>query len=322
MLYVRGRGSRMLSAHGPSVVQELSSPSVFRDPSGVLLCAPPPLVHASEAFDSEVLRKEATDHLARWPTLQVMAELLIDLRAAGVSWWAPGRLCERWPVGERLKWLDQRADLREEIVRSMTGLALREARRRSVPFQAELIDAVADPAVDAQRLEEAFDPRDLAVYGPVHDFWDEVVGSIPWDAELPPALVERLLKILLADRSLVLGTTRPPILTPWRLRTAIDMRAWQAHLPSRIRAAVDEARLHKELVDPGVPFSAQDELEVVTLGVIATSLPLRALRPAFSAAARIMGLERSTRPHSEPAPIASFAAVANDADTEITVSTG
>ena len=301
---------------------ELSSPPDFRDPSGVLLYAPPPLVHASEAADGDARRRAATDHLARWPTLQVMAELLIDLRAAGVSWWAPARLCERWPVSERLQWLEQRADLREQIVRSMTGLALRDAGRRAVSFQAELIDAVADPAIDAQRLEDAFDPRDLVVYGPVHDFWDEVVASIPWETELQPALVERLLAILLADRSLVLGTTRPPILTPWRLRTAIDMRAWQAHLPARIRAAVNEARLHKELVDPGVPFSAQDELEVVTVGVIAASLPLRALRPAFSAAARIMGLERSPRAHSQPAPIASFAVVANDADTEITVSTG
>jgi hypothetical protein len=311
----------MVSAQLGCVLQEVPPPATPRDPLAVLLCAPPPLVHAIDVRERDAVRQDATDHLARWPALQVIAELLIDLRAAGVSWWAPALLCERWPVSERFFWLEQRADLREEITRSMTGLTLRDARRRSVSFQAELIDAVVDPAIDAQRLEEAFDPRDLVVYGPVSEIWDEIVASIPWDTELQPALIERLLAILLADRSVALGTTRPAILTPWRLRTAIDTRAWQAHLPARVRASVDEARLHKELVDPGVPFSAQDELEVVTVGVIATSIPLRALRPAFLAAARVMGFERLPPARSQPAPIGHFAEVAND-DLEVTVSTG
>jgi hypothetical protein len=295
-------------------------PSTTRGPSSALLCAPPPLAHAREA-DGEALQREATDHLARWPTLQVMAEVLIDLRAAGVPWWAPAQLCARWPVGERLLWIEQRPDLRDAITRSLTGLTLREGLRRSVSFQAELIDSVVDTAIDAQRVEDAFDPRQVVVYGPVHDLWDEAMARIPWDSELQPALVDRLLAILLADRSAVLGTTRPPILSPWQLRSAIDTRAWQAHVPARLRAAVDEARLHKELVDPRAPFTARDELEIVTLGVIAANLPLRALRPVFSAAARVMGLEHAARAHSEPAPKRSFDEVANDADVDVTVST-
>ena len=55
--------------------------------------------------------------------------------------------------------------MREEISRSLTGIALRAGRRRSVSFQAELIEAMADPVLDARRVEEAFDPRDLVVYG-------------------------------------------------------------------------------------------------------------------------------------------------------------
>jgi hypothetical protein len=50
----------------------------------MLLCAPPPLVHAIDVRDRDAVRQDATDHLARWPALQVIAELLIDLRAAGV----------------------------------------------------------------------------------------------------------------------------------------------------------------------------------------------------------------------------------------------
>jgi len=155
----------------------------------------------------------------------------------------------------------------------------------------------------------------------VRELWDEVTARIPWDSELQPAFVERLLAILVAERSAVLGATRPPILSPWQLRSAIDPRAWQAHVPARLRAAVDEARLHKELVDPRAPFTARDELEIVTLGVIAANLPLRALRPVFSAAARVMGLEHPAPSQSQPAPKRGFDEVANDADVEVTVST-
>jgi hypothetical protein len=302
--------------------QDLSPPSTAPDP-GVLLCVPPPLVHASEAADADTLRREATDHLARWPALQVMAEVLTALRAAGVSWWGPAALCDRFPVAERLRWLEQRADLREQITRSLTGLTLRDGRRRSVVFQAELIEASADPAVDVQRVEDAFDPRDLVVYGPVAELWDEIMRRIPWDGEVQPALLEQLLSLLLADHSATLGTTRPSILSPWQLRTALDMRAWQLHVPARWRAAVDEARLHKELVAPDAPFTARDELEIVTPAVLANNLPQRALRPVFAAAARVMGLEPHVVPaHSQPAPKGDFAEVANDSDVEVTVSTG
>jgi hypothetical protein len=139
---------------------------------------------------------------------------------------------------------------------------------------------------------------------------------------MQPALAERLIGFLLAERSAALGTTRPAILSPWQLRTAIDTRVWQAHVPARVRAAVDEARLHKELVSPGVAFTARDELAIVTPSVLAANLPLRALKPVFSAAARVMGLEQRAVPsQSQPAPKNEFAAVANDSDVEVTVST-
>lgn len=241
-----------------------------------------------------------------------------------MSWWAAEGLCERWPIVERLRWFEQRWDLREQITRSLTTVTLRDARRRSVAFQAELIEATADPAVavDARRVEEAFDPRDVVVYAPAVELWDEIVRRVPWDGEMPPALTEHLIALLLAEHGASLGTTRPPILSPWQLRTAIDARAWQAHVPARVRAAVDEARLHKELVFPGTQFTARDELAIVTIKVLAANLPLCVLRPVFTAAARVMGLEPHVAPsQSQPAPKNDFAAVANDADAEVTVST-
>jgi hypothetical protein len=132
-----------------------SSPPSTKPDAGILLYAPPPLVHAGEGADADTLRREAADHLARWPALQVMAEVLNLLRGAGVAWWPPAALCARWPITERLRWLEQRWDLRDQITRSLTNVTLREPRRRSVAFQAELIEATVDPAVDAQRQVRA-----------------------------------------------------------------------------------------------------------------------------------------------------------------------
>src|SRR5258708_39485505 len=93
-----------------------------------------------------------------------MAEALIALRAAGAPWWESAMLGSRWSLCERLRWLEHRPDLRESVTRSLTGLPLRE-RRRSVTFQAELIDAVADPRVEARRNACALTPRDVGTDG-------------------------------------------------------------------------------------------------------------------------------------------------------------
>jgi hypothetical protein len=304
-------------------------------PVGVLLCAPPPLVH-TQGDDDEVLRREQQDHLARWPALQVMAEALTALRASGAPWWASAQLVARWPVAERLAWLEQRPDRRAAIVGSLVGRELREPRRRTVAFQTELLDAVVDPALDARRLDDAFDVRDLVTYGPVGEMWDEAMRHIPWEAEIAPPIVEQLLGILLADRSTLFAVPRPPVLSAWKLRSAIDVRAWQLHLPARVRAAVDEARLHKELVDPVAPFTARDELAIVTPAVLASSLPLGALRGVFTAAARVLGFEVLPPRQSQPVPKGDLGEPANDAappgesgegpeargpDAEITLST-
>jgi hypothetical protein len=290
--------------------------------SDAALCVPPPLVHIDPAASDEVRRKEAADHLARWPALQLLGEILVVLRAAGVSWWAPGALCARWPLSERLRWLEQRPDVRDEVTKALAGVALRDGRRRTAAFQAELIEARVDVAADAARLEEAFDPRDLVVYGPARALWGEVMACIPWDGEVSTVLLERLLTALLADRTHPRDAGRASILTPWQVRNSIDTRSWQAHVPLRLRAAVDDARLHKELVDPAAPFTARDEMAIVTPAILAANLPLRALRPVFVAAERVMGLEPIAPAQSQPAPKGGLPEAANDSDgdTEVTVS--
>jgi hypothetical protein len=288
-----------------------SSPSIV-PAVGVLLCAPPPLVHA-QGDDDEVLRREQQDHLTRWPALQVMAEALTALRASGASWWDASQLVARWPLGERLRWLEQRPDRRAAIVRSLVGLELREPRKRTVAFQVELLEASADAVHDARRVDDAFDVRDLVTYGPVGELWDEMMRRVPWDGEIAPPLVEQLLAILVASESTLLGVPRPPVLSAWKVRTAIDARAWQAHVPARVRAAVDDARLHKELVDPVAPFTARDELAIVTPAVLAHNLPLRALRPVFTAAARVLGFEVVAPRQSQPVPKGDLGEPANDA---------
>jgi hypothetical protein len=256
-----------------------------------------PFVHEeAEAKSDEQLRAEAKDHLAQHASLQVVAEILIRLRVADLSWWTPEQLQARWGATSRMGWFAQRPDLRQEITTALTGLVFHTARRKSPLFQAELIDSVIqDSDIGAEHFEGAFDPRDLVVYGPVDEIWRELMARAPWHGEsvMPPSLVESLLDILLADRSAAFGTPRTPILSAWDLRTAIDGRVWHTRVPLEVRIAIDDARLRQEKERAAAPFHAHDELAIATPKILAASIPFGDLRHVFTVAAAEMGLGAS-----------------------------
>ena len=258
--------------------------------------APEPLVHAGVASKTDDdLRDEARAHLARHAPLQVVAEVLIRLRGADLAWWTPEQLRARWGAHARLGWFEQRADLRQEITTALTGLVANTARKKPAAFQTDLIDAVIeDSDIGVRHFEGAFDPRDVVVYGPVAEIWNDVIHRIPWEAsgaDLPPRLVEALLEMLLTDRSAPFGLSRTPVLTPWELRDAIDTRAWQQRLPLDVRVVVEEARLgHDERIPAS--FRARDDGPGAALRAIAEAIPLAELRPAFVAAGEAMGFVR------------------------------
>src|ERR1700733_5610046 len=92
---------------------------------------PKPLEHdAPEAAGDEVLVKDARDHLARWPQLQLLAELVAKLRSLDLPWWSPESMRERWGATSRMRWYRQRPDLRQQVTSALTGLARNAARSK------------------------------------------------------------------------------------------------------------------------------------------------------------------------------------------------
>ena len=264
-----------------------------------------PLTHVdAEKKDDDALRAEARAHLADSPSLQLVAELLAKLRAVDLPFWSPQILRDRWSAAERLRWLRQRPDLRQKITTGLTGLAPKAARKKMPDFQAALVDSVIDEGdVPVRSFESAFDPTDLAVYGPAAGFWHAMRELFPWhdDAPAHQEVVAWLLKALLADASSIAGLARVPILTAWDLRTAIDGRVWHTRIPLEVRVAIDDARLSQERDRPGAPFHAQDDLAIAVPDILAASVPLRDLAGVLTAAERAMGFDKEApRPKGPP----------------------
>ncbi|WP_438009449.1 hypothetical protein WME89_12690 [Sorangium sp. So ce321] len=246
--------------------------------------------------DDETLRREARVHLASEPALQLVAELIARLRELDLPWWTPVKLRERFGAVERMGWFRERSDVRQQITTSLTGLSPRAARRKTPDFQGALIDSVIDEGdITPRSFEAAFDPRDIAVYGPAGGYWQFFRESMPWDQDTPQhqEIVAWLLKALLADRSPFEGIGRTPILTPWDVRTAIDGRLWQTRIPLEVRVAIDNARLKQERERPGVPFHADGELAIAGPDVIAANIPPREILPVVQLAQKAMRFDAS-----------------------------
>jgi hypothetical protein len=256
---------------------------------------PKPLEHPSNEGepDDAALTRAAREHLASHGALQLVAELIGKLRQSAPAWWRADKLRERFGAGDRMRWLQQRPDLRQRITTQLTGLVPRTARKKSPEFQASLIDsALEDGDVKVDEFDGAFEPADLAVYGPMDELWRAFRDALPWesgsDGEL--ALVEWLLGALLTSQSGLDGMSRTPILTPLELRAALGPQLWHQHLPIELRVKVDEARIAHEKATPEQPFRADKELELVGIAPLVQAIPLAEWRGVLDAAERAFGV--------------------------------
>ncbi len=266
--------------------------------------------------DDETLRREAQQHLASTPALQLIAEILIKLRNVAPAWWHPNDLRSIWDARARMTWYAARPDLRQEITTALTGLPPKAARKKEPEFQAELVDAVIDDGdITTQQFEGAFDPRDLAVYGPAAELWSEMMARLPWenDAAADKELAAWLIEALLAEKSGIGGLTRTPLVTPLEVRAAIDGQVWQTHVPVEVRVAIDAARVAQERDRPTEPFHARQELAFAKPDILAKSIPLDVLRSVFEMAGRAIGFGAEAAVEAKIAASTANAAVADGA---------
>jgi hypothetical protein len=238
--------------------------------------------------EDDVLAQLAREQLAADPSSQLLCELWTRLRGANRPWWSSEALRVVWPAATRLGWFADRSDVRGRITHQITGLQPRAARLQPVEVQAALIDAVLDAGdVPPTALDDVLDPAEVAVHAPPGEIWDRFVERFPWGSPQPEdrALLLAIVESLLIERELSSGA-RVQILTPLFLRSAIDSRAWQTHVPLEARAAVDAARLRAEWETR--LFDARQELAIVGLARLVECLPAHEIRPVVDAARRAM----------------------------------
>jgi hypothetical protein len=255
-----------------------------------------PLHHYdAEHTDDETLRRDLREHVARWGSLQLVAELLTQLRAAHLPWWSPSFTRGAWRPLVRMQWLAERADVRQRITSALTGLPRNAARSRSPELQAGLIEAVLDHGdVTEAAFEEAFTPIELVAYGPGAEIWAAFRDRMPWEDDAPEhqKLVGWLLRALTTERCILDSEMgRKPILTAAEVRCAIGARTWQERLPLEVRTAIDEARMKQERTRPREPFQARHELAIVTPELLAQYVPLAELAVVFDAAEKAMAFD-------------------------------
>lgn len=256
-----------------------------------------PLKHVdAERKEDATLAQEASTFLSKAPAVQLVAELLTELRAKNLPWWGPDALRARHSATDRMRWFRDRADIRQQITTQLTGLGPKAARKKDPDFQASLLDsAVEDGDCTARAFEEAFDPRELAVYGPASDYWRQFRQRMPWSQDIVAhqEVMAFLLKMLLAEKG-SLGLPRKAILTPWEVRTNIPGRVWHTRIPLDLRVAIDDARFEREKAKGREPFHAKDDLALAMPEVIAANIPLKEFARVLDIAERAMGFEDPT----------------------------
>ncbi|MBK6518854.1 MAG: hypothetical protein IPM79_13430 [Polyangiaceae bacterium] len=280
---------------------------------------PPPLRHADPSRPDDRLAADAAAHLGRSPGLQLVAELYARLRDMDFPWWTGDQLRDAFPAVDRLGWLAERPDLRQRITTQLTGLAPRAARNKSPEFQAQLIDSVIDEGdITVAAFEAAFEPADIAVYGPAADIFRLFRRRMPWDddATAHQDLVGWLIGALLADRSSLDGSARTPVLSVLQVRTSIDGRVWHSRIPLHVRVAIDEARFAAQRERPSEPYGVERDLAIATPALIAASIPLRDLMGVIDVATNALGFDEGgahARGHGrEPATRSSPARAESD----------
>ena len=237
----------------------------------------------TQTVDDASLANAATSAFESSMEAQFMASLLERLREHPRPWWDGAFMREQWPTQQRFRWFADRPDLRAKITQDLTGLAAGAARSAEPDFQSELIDRVLEAGdVTFDTWDASFTPRDIALHGPRATLWQMFRRRFPWDS--PDAgdreMLVWLLERLLEERD---GTS---IMTPLYVRSAIDVRVWQEHIPLEIRVQVDGRRLRREL--EGKAFTCSDELSIVKISRIVEHIPLEHIRGVLDALERVL----------------------------------
>jgi len=82
------------------------------------------------------------------------------------------------------------------------------------------------------------------------------------------------------------------LLSHWDVRMALR-HAWHMYVPIEMREKADLIRLEQERKNPRIPFTAKQELQIVTPDIILQDLPSEEFQPLLQAIAKTLGIDSS-----------------------------
>jgi len=273
-----------------------------------------PLVHKNASVTDDELKADAEAYWDASRVLQFLTGFLFHYREEERPWLPLEELHQAFPTLERFKAFAQRPDLRGTITARLTRLDEIVARELDLEKQVELIElAIKLKRVSLHEFDVAFRAKDLVTYMGAEVFWRYFM-NVSWpkmvDANSPSEkqFVARMLKGLLTDNRINEDDPLGPIISHLDVRASIDGTTWQRRIPEDARVAVDAARLQQEREDPSKPFTAEKELEIVTLAVIVENLKLSDFDPILRTASKNMGInieaqEPASNELAEPLPL-------------------
>lgn len=253
-----------------------------------------PLVHKKPNATDEDLEAEATDELGSNPVRQVMSELFVTARKLDLAWWTPKACLTIYTVDERLKDLDARPDLRVQFLDALVpGMPAKMARRMSPEKQALFINEALLEDIPHAKVEGAYAPDLLALYGKIDRLYFQICDAFPWEENTPPhkELIKSFLQSLLNAVREWKGKKLTPVLKPHDVLTAIDSEVWETHVRKDVRVKIRDAWLKLEATTPGKPHTAAMTLEIVTIDGL-DDIPVECLKPLFDLAGKKMGFAR------------------------------
>lgn len=268
--------------------------------------------HPSLEETDERLALEAQQYFLAHPPLQLVAELLEIVRSEKPLWLTPQKLLDFCGVLPRMHLFEQRPDIRQQLLVTLTGAKSKTARCMPLGLQASMVSIALEAGdLTPEEYELAHAPADLAVYGDAGAIWRLFMDSILWEDDSPGnrSLIAKLIDALLkAGRKKTKHSPSGAILSSWDLMSGIDPQIW-VQLPVELRV-----KQHKAWVvatrdgqeDEPSAFTPEDVFRIVPPSEFMQHLRLVDLHGILKVAETRMGFEAPPPPVEEPAPETRF----------------
>ncbi|MFZ6014940.1 MAG: hypothetical protein ACOYUZ_01120 [Patescibacteria group bacterium] len=242
-----------------------------------------PLVHKKTGQLVEEVNAEAEEYLKRQPAYRFMKHFIASARYLNL--WSTDQELELLSISDRFQALETRPDIRANIMNATTGMFTLAASTMPLALQVEILQGmIKNNVMTAGKLLDIIYDSAPIVYFEVSSFYGL------WQSQK-----EKILK----EKSDVARKFFTELLTSacacgwhWEVRYALR-HAWHMYIPIEMREKADLIRLEQERKNQRVPFTAKQELEIITPEIIMQDLPLADFAPVLEMIEKRLGIGES-----------------------------